>query len=122
MGRKPGVQSIPKDVAQKQVLEILSQGSTITDAMLAVGRNEVTFRQWSMQDPDFKIEADKARLAGKGVKSDYDPQIGAAMQAAAATGQQAQNWSQNYYSTVITPMLQQQNSLDGMQRGTGLRR
>jgi len=49
MGRKPGVQSIPKDVAQKQVLEILSQGSTITDAMLAVGRNEVTFRQWSMQ-------------------------------------------------------------------------
>jgi len=70
MGRKPGVQSIPKDVAKKQVLEILSQGSTITDAMLAVGRNEVTFRQWSMQDPEFKTEADKARLAGKGIKSD----------------------------------------------------
>ena len=70
MGRKPGVQSIPKDVAQKQVLEILSQGSTITDAMLAVGRNEVTFRQWSMQDPEFKAEADKARLTGKGIKAD----------------------------------------------------
>ena len=70
MGRKPGVQNIPKDVAQKQVLELLSQGSTITDAMKAVGRNEVTFRQWSMNQPEFKELADKARLAGKGVKAD----------------------------------------------------
>jgi len=67
MGRKPGVQNIPKDVAQKQVLELLSQGSTVIDAMKAVGRNDVTFRQWSMQDPEFKELADKARLAGKGV-------------------------------------------------------
>ncbi len=63
MGRKPGVQSVPKDMAQKKVLELLAQGTTITDAMLAVGRNDVTFRQWSMQNPDFKAEADKARLA-----------------------------------------------------------
>jgi len=70
MGRQPGVQSVPKDVAQKKVLELLAQGTTITDAMLAVGRNDVTFRQWSMQNPDFKAEADKARLAGKGVKAD----------------------------------------------------
>ena len=70
MGRKPGVQNIPKDVAQKQVLELLSQGSTVVDAMKAVGRNDVTFRQWSMADPDFKDKADKARLAGKGVKAD----------------------------------------------------
>ena len=70
VGRKPGKQNIPKDVAQKQVLELLSQGTTITDAMAAVGRNDVTFRQWSLTDPDFKAEADKARLAGKGVKAD----------------------------------------------------
>jgi len=70
VGRKPGKQNIPKDVAQKQVLELLSQGTTITDAMAAVGRNDVTFRQWSLVDPDFKAEADKARLAGKGVKAD----------------------------------------------------
>ena len=70
MGRKPGVQNITKDVAQKQVLELLSQGSTITDAMKAVGRNEVTFRQWVMNQPEFKDLSDKARLAGKGVKAD----------------------------------------------------
>ena len=70
MGRRPGVQNIPKDVAQKQVLELLAQGSTVIDAMKAVGRNDVTFRQWSMADPEFKDKADKARLAGKGVKAD----------------------------------------------------
>ncbi len=70
MGRKPGVQNIPKDAAQLQVLELLSQGSTVVDAMKAVGRNDVTFRQWSMANPDFKDKADKARLAGKGVKAD----------------------------------------------------
>ena len=70
MGRKPGVQNVPKDAAQLQVLELLSQGSTVVDAMKAVGRNDVTFRQWSMADPDFKDKADKARLAGKGVKAD----------------------------------------------------
>jgi hypothetical protein len=70
VGRKPGVQNIPKDAAQLQVLELLSQGSTVVDAMKAVGRNDVTFRQWSMANPDFKDKADKARLAGKGVKAD----------------------------------------------------
>ncbi len=70
VGRKPGVQNIPKDAAQLQVLELLAQGATVVDAMKAVGRNDVTFRQWSMADPDFKDKADKARLSGKGVKSD----------------------------------------------------
>jgi hypothetical protein len=70
VGRKPGIQNITKGVAQKQVLELLSQGSTITDAMKAVGRNEVTFRQWVMNQPEFKDLSDKARLAGKGVKAD----------------------------------------------------
>jgi hypothetical protein len=70
VGRRPGVQNIPKDAAQLQVLELLAQGSTVVDAMKAVGRNDVTFRQWSMADPDFKDKADKARLAGKGVKAD----------------------------------------------------
>jgi hypothetical protein len=70
MGRKPGVQSVPKDEAQAKVLALLEQGSTITAAMAAVGRNDTTFRQWSMVDEDFKEKADKARLAGKGVKAD----------------------------------------------------
>ena len=70
MGRKPGVQNIPKDSAQPQVLELLAQGATVIDAMKAVGRNDTTFRQWSMADPDFKDKADKARLAGKGIKAD----------------------------------------------------
>jgi hypothetical protein len=38
--------------------------------MASVGRNDVTFRQWSMNDPAFKERADKARLAGKGVIAD----------------------------------------------------
>ena len=70
MGRKPGIQNIPKKEAQEKVLNLLEQGSTITAAMSAVGRNDVTFRQWAMQDPDFKERSEKARLAGKGVKAD----------------------------------------------------
>ena len=70
MGRKPGKQDIPKDAAQKQVLELLANGATIVDAMRAVGRNDVTFRQWTMANPEFKEAADKARLEGKGVKAD----------------------------------------------------
>ena len=70
MGRKPGKVDIPKAEAKERVLTLLAQGSTITAAMAAVNRNEVTFRQWSMQDPDFKARADEARLAGKGVKAD----------------------------------------------------
>ncbi len=70
MGRKPGVQSVPKDEAQAKVLTLLENGATITAAMAAVGRNDTTFRQWSMVDSDFKDKADKARLSGKGVKAD----------------------------------------------------
>ena len=70
MGRKPGIQNIPKGEAQEKVLIQLQQGSTITAAMASVGRNDVTFRQWSMNDPDFKARADKARLEGKGVIAD----------------------------------------------------
>jgi hypothetical protein len=70
MGRKPGIQNIPKGEAQEKVLIQLQNGSTITAAMASVGRNDVTFRQWSMNDPSFKERADKARLEGKGVKAD----------------------------------------------------
>ena len=70
MGRKPGIQNIPKGEAQEKVLIQLSQGSTITAAMASVGRNDVTFRQWCMNQPDFKERADKARLQGKGVIAD----------------------------------------------------
>ena len=70
MGRKPGKVDIPKHEAQQRVLNQLEQGSTITAAMQSVNRNEVTFRQWVMNDPNFKEKSDKARLAGKGVKAD----------------------------------------------------
>ena len=70
MGRKPGKQDISKEKAKPQVLELLAQGATVTDAMRAVGRNDATFRQWTMQDAEFKAESEKARLAGKGVKAD----------------------------------------------------
>ena len=49
-------------------------------------------------------------MGGKGVQSEYDPQIGAATAQAAQTAQQAQDFSQNYYTNVITPMLQQQQA------------
>jgi hypothetical protein len=70
MGRKPGVQSVPKDEAQAKVLTLLENGATITAAMAAVGRQDTAFRQWSMVDESFKEKADKARLAGKGIKAD----------------------------------------------------
>jgi hypothetical protein len=70
MGRKPGVQSVPKDEAQAKVLALLEQGATITAAMAAVGRQDTAFRQWVMVDEDFKDKSDKARLAGKGIKAD----------------------------------------------------
>lgn len=70
MGRRPGTQNVPKGEAQEKVLIQLSQGSTITAAMASVGRNDVTFRQWSLTQPEFKERADKARLEGKGVRAD----------------------------------------------------
>ena len=70
MGRKAGVQSVPKDEAQAKVLALLEQGATVTAAMQAVGRQDTAFRQWSMADANFKEKADKARLAGKGIKAD----------------------------------------------------
>jgi len=70
MGRRPGKMDTSKADAQGKVLALLEQGATIGSAMSAVNRNEVTFRQWTMKDPEFKEKADKARLVGKGVKAD----------------------------------------------------
>ena len=70
MGRNPGVHAVPKAEAQKRVLTLLAQGATITNAMMAVGRTDVAFRQWAFSDPAFKEAADKARLEGKGVTAD----------------------------------------------------
>jgi len=72
MGRKPGVQSVPKDEAQAKVLALLEQGATITAAMAAVGRQDTAFRQWVMTDESFKEKSDKARLAGKGIKANLE--------------------------------------------------
>lgn len=71
MGRKPGKVDIPMAEAKERVLQQLSQGATITQAMASVNRNDVTFRQWSLKDVEFKERADKARLEGKGVKADF---------------------------------------------------
>ena len=70
MGRKPGKQNLSKDDAKAKVLALLEQGATVTAAMTAVERNDSTFRQWVMQDADFKEASDKARLSGKGVKAE----------------------------------------------------
>ena len=70
MGRKPGVQNVPKADAQAKVLALLEQGATITAAMAATGRQDTAFRQWVMADPTFKEASDKARLVGKGIKVD----------------------------------------------------
>ena len=72
MGRKPGVQSVPKDEAQAKVLALLEQGATVTAAMAAVGRQDTAFRQWVMSDESFKEKSDKARLAGKGIKANLE--------------------------------------------------
>ena len=71
MGRKPGKQTTPKDEAQAKVLALLEQGATITAAMAATGRQDTAFRQWSM-NPEFRELADKARLAGKGIKANLE--------------------------------------------------
>jgi hypothetical protein len=52
------------------VIALLSQGQNIKMAMDAVGRTESAYRQWTFQDPEFKTLAEKARLEGKGVKTD----------------------------------------------------
>jgi hypothetical protein len=70
MGRKPGIQNIPKREAQEKVLQVLAQGQTITAAMATVGRSDVAFRQWVATDPEFKQRAEAARLEGKGIKTD----------------------------------------------------
>jgi hypothetical protein len=70
MGRKAGKQSYTKEDAQAKVLALLEQGATITAAMAAVDRQDTAFRQWSMQNPEFKEASDKARLMGKGIKAD----------------------------------------------------
>jgi hypothetical protein len=70
MGRKAGKQTYSKEDAQAKVLALLEQGATVTAAMAAVDRQDTAFRQWSMQNADFKEAADKARLAGKGIKAD----------------------------------------------------
>jgi hypothetical protein len=70
MGRKPGIQNIPKREAQEKALAQLAQGSTITQAMASVGRSDVAFRQWVATDPEFKERSESARLEGKGIKTD----------------------------------------------------
>ena len=60
MGRKPGKVDIPMKEAKERVLLALADGCTIVQAMSTVNRNEVTFRQWTMNDPEFKEAADKA--------------------------------------------------------------
>jgi hypothetical protein len=47
---------------------------------------------------------------GKGGSSAYDPQIGASSAQIARTAQQAEDFAENYYKTVVTPLLQQQNT------------
>ncbi len=63
-------QNLTKEEAQFRVLTQLKQGQTIKMAMESVGRSEAAFRQWTLTEPSFKEQADKARLEAKGVKTD----------------------------------------------------
>ena len=63
-------QNLTKEEAQQRVLIQLKQGQTIKMAMESVNRSEAAFRQWTLTEPSFKAEADKARLEAKGVKTD----------------------------------------------------
>lgn len=56
-------------------------------------------------------------VGGKGGGSAYDPQIGAATQQAAATAAKAENFSEDYYNNVITPLLQQQETASEKAQG-----
>lgn len=48
---------------------------------------------------------------GKGGGSSYDPQVGAATSANAAVAAKAEDFSEAYYTNVITPLLQDQSAL-----------
>jgi hypothetical protein len=63
-------QNLTKEEAQYKVLTQLKQGQTIKMAMESVGRSEAAFRQWTLTEPSFKEQADKARLDSKGIKTD----------------------------------------------------
>jgi hypothetical protein len=63
-------QNLTKEEAQFRVLTQLKQGQTIKMAMESVGRSEAAFRQWTLTEPSFKEQADKARLDSKGIKTD----------------------------------------------------
>lgn len=56
---------ITTEDAKKLVVEYLSQGQSVKMAMLSVGRNETTARQWAFKDPDFKAKMGKAKELGK---------------------------------------------------------
>lgn len=45
------------------------------------------------------------QCGSKGGSSAYDPQVGEAANQSAATAQQAQQWTENYYNTELTPAL-----------------
>lgn len=62
--------NLSKDDAQKMVIALLGQGSSIKNAMEQVNRTETAYRQWTFTDPTFKLLAEKARLQGKGVQAD----------------------------------------------------
>lgn len=70
LGDKLATKNLSKEDSQKMVIALLSQGQNIKMAMDAVGRTESAYRQWTFQDPEFKASAEKARLEGKGVKTD----------------------------------------------------
>ena len=63
-------QNLTKEEAQFRVLTQLKLGQTIKMAMESVGRSEAAFRQWTLTEPSFKEQADKARLDSKGIKTD----------------------------------------------------
>lgn len=67
--RRNTQKQVPKAEAQRIVLERISQGFGVRDAMSVVGRSEETYRDWKKTDPAFKAELDKIRAGLAEVES-----------------------------------------------------
>jgi hypothetical protein len=60
-GESSGARHQKKRAAQQRLLTLVAQGSTVKDALLAVGRTASTMQQWREHDPEFAKRVDILR-------------------------------------------------------------
>lgn len=71
--RAPQAKTLPPPEAKKLVLELLSQGSRITDAMRAVQRSYETYKEWTRSDPEFAGEVRHLRALAERAAAEGGP-------------------------------------------------